>query len=101
VDGDGVGRQRGARAEERLRVGVVGAAHVAALDVQDDQQPGAPGVRDQPAEGPEPRPAVALEEGRLGFHQPHGPGRGVEHDVGETIQATGAVTQPPGIEQRP
>ena len=44
MDSDGVGLQRSAGTEERLGIGVVGAADVTALDVQDDQQPRAPGV---------------------------------------------------------
>ena len=87
VNGECVGFQRCARTEERLRVGVVGAADVAALRVQDDEQSGAAGVGDQPTERPEAPPAVALEEGRLRFHQPHRAGRRANHYVRETIQA--------------
>jgi hypothetical protein len=87
VNCDRVGFQRCARAEERLRVGIVGAADVAALHVQDDEQPGAAGVGDQPAQRPESPPAVALEEGRLRFHQSHRADRGAKHYVCETIQA--------------
>ena len=87
MNGECVGFQRCARTEERLRVGIVGTADVAALRVQDDEQPGAAGVGDQPTERPEAPPAVALEEGRLRFHQPHRAGRGAKHYVRETIQA--------------
>jgi sugar diacid utilization regulator len=36
---------------------------------------------------------VALEEGGLRFHQPHRADRGVEHDVGETIEAVRVIAQ--------
>ncbi len=63
VNGDRVGFQWRARTEERLRVRGIGAADVAALHVENDQQPGAAGIGGQPAQRPEPPPAVALEEG--------------------------------------
>ena len=36
---------------------------------------------------------MALEEGGLRFHQPHLADRGVEHDVGETIEAIRVIAQ--------
>ena len=36
---------------------------------------------------------MALEEGGLRFHQPHRADRGVEHDVGETIEAIRVIAQ--------
>jgi hypothetical protein len=99
VDGDGVGLQRSTRTEKCLRVGIVGTADVSALGVQDDQQPCAPRVRDEPAERPEPPPAVALEESGLGLDQSHRPGRGVKHDVSEALQALRVIAQPPRLKQ--
>ena len=99
VNGDGVGLQRSAGAEEGLRIGLIGTADVTALDVQDDQQPRAPCLRDEPAERPEPPPAMALEEGGLRFHQSHRSSRGLKHDIGEPVQPIRLIAQSPRLEQ--
>jgi hypothetical protein len=42
---------------------------------------------------------MALVEGGLGLDEAHGPDGSFQDDVDETVQAYGAVAEPPGVEQ--
>ena len=99
MDGDRVGRERGALAQVRLGVGVVRRPDVAALDIEDDEQPGAAGPCDQPVQRADATPAVPLEERRLRLDQPDRPGRGRQHDVGEPVEPVRAIAKPPALQQ--
>ena len=101
VDGEGVGPERGVGSEECFGIGVIRRPHVAALGVHDDQQPGTAGLGDQPLQGTNSAPPVALVEGGLGLDQTDRPHRRVESDLLEAVQSVGCIPDSPLVEYRP
>ena len=98
MHGDRIGAERSALPQVRLGVRVVGGPDVAALDVEDDEQPGVASALDQPAKGGDAAPAVPLEERGLRLDQPNRPRRGRERNVGEPVEPVCAVAKAPRFE---
>ncbi len=98
-DGDGVPGERGV-AHEGVGVPRHGRADVAALGVDDRQQPRRAGVGDDPLQGRDPAGAVPLEERRLRFDAGDVPGEGLDDGAAEPLHTVRVVGQAPRREQR-
>ena len=96
VDGHGVDLEGGLGTEVGVGEGRRGGAYVAALGVEDHQEPEVAGAADDRLEGAEPGPAEALEEGDLRLDDRHPAAQALEDRAEERLDR-GRGLRVPGV----
>ena len=99
ADRDRVRGERRGRVEVGVGVRLAGGSDVAALDVQQHQRPGGPGLRDHPLEDRDPPAAEALEERRLGLDHRDVRRDRVHDREREGLEAGDVVLEAPVLQQ--